>query len=174
MPPTRHQLLASAQGLCGDFASKKDLEVILSHFSSTHQVTAIEHGESCLAPFLGRPFVGLLAVRNYFELISELLVYDDMKFTEYLVDSDVRKVAVKGRARFTWVKTCESWDETFCYVLDFDEESKITDYQVWADSGAAYLARIGKLEETKVSFIRKNDAVSERRIQESSFDDRSL
>lgn len=49
----------------------------------------------------------------------------------------------------------QSWDETFTYSLDFDDELKVTDYQVWADSGAAYLARLGKLDDLKVcSFTR--------------------
>jgi hypothetical protein len=56
------------------------------------------------------------------------------------------KVSVKGRAKFTWIETGQSWDETFTYSLDFDDESKVTDYQVWADSGAAFLARLGKLD----------------------------
>jgi hypothetical protein len=55
-------------------------------------------------------------------------------------------VSVKGRAKFTWIKTRQSWDETFTYTLDFDDEAKVTDYQVWADSGAAYLARLGQLD----------------------------
>lgn len=60
-----------------------------------------------------------------------------------------RKVSVKGRAKFTWIETSQSWDETFTYSLDFDDELKVTDYQVWADSGAAYLARLGKLDELR-------------------------
>jgi len=56
-------------------------------------------------------------------------------------------VSVKGQAKFTWIETGQSWDETFTYSLDFDDEPKVTDYQVWADSGAAYLARLGKLDE---------------------------
>jgi len=71
------------------------------------------------------------------------------------VDLEASKVAVKGKARFTWVETGESWDETFSYALDFDQERKVTDYQVWADSGAAYLARVGKLEETKQAGLGK-------------------
>lgn len=71
-----------------------------------------------------------------------------------------RKVSVKGQAKFTWIETGQSWDETFTYSLDFDHELKVTDYQVWADSGAAYLARIGKLNdirESKVSIQNPHD-----------------
>ena len=41
----------------------------------------------------------------------------------------------------------QSWDEEFAYILDFDQSAKVTDYQVWADSGAAYLARRGELKQ---------------------------
>lgn len=62
-------------------------------------------------------------------------------------------MSVKGQAKFTWIETCQSWDETFTYSLDFDDELKVTDYQVWADSGAAYLASIGRLDEARESKV---------------------
>ncbi|KAL0580904.1 hypothetical protein V5O48_001098 [Marasmius crinis-equi] len=145
----RAQLLSSAQSFCNVFAENKDLDIIMSHFSTTHQVTAIEYGEQVLAPFLGREYVGIPAVRSYFEKIASLLSYKDMEFVEFVVDTESRRVACKGRAKFTWKSTEGSWDETFAYMLDFDDERKITDYQVWADSGAAYLARRGKLDEVR-------------------------
>jgi hypothetical protein len=144
---TRQSLLQSAQALCNDFANKSNVDVLLSHFSSTHKCTAIEHGLPALAPFLGRPFIGLSGIREYFELIANLLSYENMKFSEYVVDAEVSKASVKGQAEFTWKSTGESWEEKFTYMLDFDDEGKVTDYQVWADSGAAYLARKGKLTE---------------------------
>ncbi|KZT09931.1 uncharacterized protein LAESUDRAFT_756153 [Laetiporus sulphureus 93-53] len=157
MAPTRSQLLASAQGLCGAFARKASLDELLSHFSTTHQVTALEHGEPLLAPFLGRPFTGLRgpgSVSEYFGILQQCLTYDDMSFGEWVVDPEAQKVCVKGSARFTWTEgrgKGQSWDEKFIYMLDFDDEGKITDYKVWADSGAAYLARRGELDS-----LRKN------------------
>lgn len=41
------------------------------------------------------------------------------------------------------------WNERFAYMLDFDDEGKVTDYQVWADSGAAYLASKGQLDQSR-------------------------
>lgn len=58
-------------------------------------------------------------------------------------------MSVKGQAKFTWIETGQSWNETFIYSLDFDDESMVTNYQVWADSGAAYLARHGKLDTSR-------------------------
>jgi len=147
--PSRKQLLVAARSFCDDFASKKDVETLLSHFSLTHQCSIIEHGEQSLAPFLGRPFTGLPAIREYFQLVGEHLAYGNMRFSEYTVDTECNRVCVKGRAQFTWTATGQSWDETFAYALDFDDELRVSDCQVWADSGAAYLAKMGKLDEVR-------------------------
>jgi hypothetical protein len=133
--------MATAQTLCSLFASKAPLDDILECFSKEHHC-CYEHGLPTLAPFLGRPFNN---ARDYFTLISSLLDYDDMTFFDYMVDVDTRQVSVQGKARFTYRSTKSSWEETFVYRLSFDEEAKITDYQVWADSGAAYLASKGDI-----------------------------
>ncbi|KAJ3880630.1 hypothetical protein F5051DRAFT_459313 [Lentinula edodes] len=153
---SRSQLLQSATAFCDVFAQKKDLSVILSHFSTTHQVSAVEHGEKALAPFLGRSFEGLDGIRAYFETIAALLSYEDMEFSEFTVDTEARRVACKGKAKFTWNQTKESWDEMFAYLLDFDDSGKITHYQVWADSGAAYLARNGQLDKIRKVEVSKH------------------
>ncbi|KAL4065846.1 hypothetical protein J3A83DRAFT_4360214 [Scleroderma citrinum] len=147
MDPAREQLLDAAKALCDDFSRKKDLDTILSHFSTAQPCVALEHGLPEFAPFLGRTFRGHEGVREYFSLIASLLDYRDMNFSDYVVDTQVRKVSVKGRARFTWKSTNESWDEIFVYVLDFDDEIRVYRYQVWADTAAAYLARKGQLGE---------------------------
>ncbi|KAG6875396.1 hypothetical protein C0992_004015, partial [Termitomyces sp. T32_za158] len=135
--------------LCDDFANKKDLDTLISHFSTNRQVTAFEHGEPSLAPFLGRLFVGLDGIRKYFETIAMLLSYENMRFSDFVVDVQARKVATKASARFTWLSTGESWDEVFAYMLCFDDENKVLSYEVWADSGAAYLASKGVLDDTR-------------------------
>lgn len=165
------QLLAAATSFCDAFASNAPLQVILSHFSTTHQVSVREHGLPFLAPFLGRTFTSLgspsssssspspttyppTSIAAYFTLLSSLLSFQEMSFGEWLIDTDSRKVSCKGKAKFTWKEqgnheNREWWDETFVYVMDFDEEGKVTDYQVWADSGAVYLASIGRLAEMR-------------------------
>jgi hypothetical protein len=150
MAPSREKLGQSAHSFCDAFAEKKKLDAILSLFSTTHEVSVIEHGLSILAPFLGRPFIGISGVRQYFELIGSLLSYKDISFSQYVVDPESMKVSVKGKGTFTWLSTKQSWDETFTYTLDFDEELKVTQYQIWADSGAAYLASNGKLGNVKI------------------------
>ncbi|KAI8634745.1 transcription elongation factor S-II [Xylariaceae sp. FL1651] len=154
---TRPELLQAATAFCDSFAQKKALDEILSHFSSAPadaaEILVHEHGLPELAPFLGRDFRGLSGAREYFEIVGKCLTYDDMRFVEYVVDvgdgegeATGGKVAVRGKAKFTWTETGQSWDETFVYVLRFDAQGKLTRYEVWADSGAAYLARRGELK----------------------------
>ncbi|KAI0862630.1 transcription elongation factor S-II [Xylaria cubensis] len=164
---TRADLLAAARAFCDSFAQKKPLDEILSHFATTttgdggEEVIVHEHGLPRLAPFLGRDFRGVDGAREYFEIVGKHLKYEDMQFVEFVVDAESQggnedrdgtrkgdgggKVAVRGKARFTWNETGQSWDETFVYVLRFDGRGKLVRYEVWADSGAAYLARRGEL-----------------------------
>ncbi|KAF9644556.1 transcription elongation factor S-II [Thelephora ganbajun] len=143
---TRQELLRSAESFCNAFANDKPVEEILSHFSTTHSISCFEHGLPALAPFLGRAFT---KPAEYLDTVAKYLTYENMKFFAYMIDAETRKVNVQGSARFTWIETHESWDEVFTYVLDFDHEAKITDWNVWADSGAAYLAKVGKLKDLK-------------------------
>lgn len=145
MTPTRANLLEAAQRFCDAFSQKKDANIILSLFSTTHEISAIEYGNPTLAPFLGKEFIGKANVELYFKLIGSYLSYENVIFSEYVVDPEAIKVSVKGRGKFTWLSTNQSWNETFTYTLDFDNELKVVQYQVWADSGAAYLARMGRL-----------------------------
>jgi hypothetical protein len=129
--------------------------VLLSHFTTTLPPTAIEHGHTALAPFLGRTFTGRDGVQRYFDLLPQLLSFENMRFCDYAVDVDTLMVSCKGCARFTWTETGMSWDEVFTYTLKFVEEGphvdgrprevKVRKYQVWADTGALWLASQGKL-----------------------------
>lgn len=129
----------------------------------TNEIIVHEHGLPQLAPFLGREFRGVQGARRYFEILGECLGYEGMRFVEFIVDcgddGDEKnggggakggggrggKVVVRGLARFTWLETGQAWDETFVYVLGFDGGAGLVRYEVWADSGAAYLARRGEL-----------------------------
>jgi len=145
MSLTRTHLLSSAQAFCDAFRDAKPIDEILGHFSPSSNIIAFEHGLPQLAPFLGRTFSGVDGVKKYFETISSLLKYEDMRFSDFVVDAEALKASMKGKARFTWISTGQSWDEVFTYALEFDAEGKIKKYEVWADSGAAYLASKGGL-----------------------------
>lgn len=142
----RDNLLRATEAFCNAFASQADLDTILSTFSSTHEVTAHEHGLEQLAPFLGRTFCGINGLKEYFSLLQQYLSYADMSFKNYIVDASADRVSVRGRAKFTWLETQQSWDEVFTYQLAFDQECKVVSYDVWADTGAAYLASKGLLD----------------------------
>jgi len=147
-PHSRDSLAEAASRFCNAFSAKEPPSSILKHFSSTHvnDIIVYEHGLPQLAPFLGRRFDGLDGVRSYFDLIGECLTYSNMHFSNFVVDPRTSQVSVRGEARFTWKSTGQSWDEVFTYVLAFDEDLKVVKYEIWADSGAAYLARKGLLE----------------------------
>lgn len=141
--------MSAAESFCNAFASQQPLDEILSHFSTRYAILAHEHGLKHLAPFLGRDYTGEKGVKAYFETMSSYLSYENMKFGTYVVDASENRVSVKGQAKFTWTSTGQSWDEDFAYVLAFDEDGKVVKYEVWADSGAAYLASKGQLDELK-------------------------
>lgn len=71
-----------------------------------------------------------------------------MRFDNYMFDRSMNRVSVRGRARFVWKATGEAWEEEFMYRMRFDADMKIVKYEVWADSGAAYLASRGELTQT--------------------------
>ncbi|KAK3692205.1 hypothetical protein B0T22DRAFT_486173 [Podospora appendiculata] len=140
-------LILELSDLCAAFATKQPVSSILSHFSSLSPSPILihEHGLPQLAPFLGRDFRGRDGVTAYFAAVSACLTYANMEFSNYVVDPVSRKVSVRGAAVFTWTSTGQSWDEVFTYVLAFDDELKVDKYEIWADSGAAYLASRGEL-----------------------------
>jgi len=140
MNSERDKYLQSAIRFCNAFSQGKEIEHILSLFSDKHPISAIEHGDPHLAPFLGREFEGRRGIKNYFQIIESLLAYENVQFSEYVVDAMERKVGVKGKGRFIWKSTGKGWDEVFAYVLDFDEDGKVVRYQIWSDTGSAYLA----------------------------------
>ncbi|OAL35392.1 hypothetical protein AYO20_05242 [Fonsecaea nubica] len=130
--PDRETLLSAAQAFCNSFASKEAPDKIFSHFSSSDDVLALEHGLPQLAPFLGREFRGHKGLQEYFGLLSSNLTYENMRFANFVVDPLVSKVSVRGEAKFTWTETGQSWDEVFTYVLEFDQEYKVKVYEIWA------------------------------------------
>lgn len=144
---SRSDLLSAATAFCDAFKSKQPVEDILQrHFSSARadDIIVFEHGWKQLAPFVGREYKGLEGARAYFALIAECLEFEDMHFTNFVVDPESNQVSARGQAHFEW-KDGQGWDEVFAYILEFDPELKVVKYEIWADAGAAYLARMGAL-----------------------------
>lgn len=140
--PSRTQLLNGAKSFCASLSSSEPLSAILKHFSTQTTPSVHEYGLPSIAPFLGRTFTGREEVSKYFETLFELLkVEGEMVFDGWMVDTETSLVSVKGKARFTWISTGESWDETFCYRLKMVEEGeegecKVEEYRIWPDTGA--------------------------------------
>lgn len=143
---TRAALLEAAQSFCAAFASGAAPAELLGHFTADRdRIVVHEHGLAQLAPFLGRAYRGAEGLARYVAAVSESLGFAGMAFGDFVVDEAARKVAARGEARFTWRSTGRAWDEVFLYVLAFDEHAKVEQYEIWADSGAAYLASQGRL-----------------------------
>ncbi|KAJ5922036.1 hypothetical protein N7516_009739 [Penicillium verrucosum] len=133
---------------------------LLSAFTTSPKPLIHEHGLPQLAPFLGRPFTGQDGIATYFEVISSLLSIKNMVFEpeeNWVVDTSCMAVSLRGSATFGWKETRQAWDETFIYRIQLavdrpgsgsgsgEGRLAVCEYQVWADTGAAYLARLGKL-----------------------------
>ena len=188
MPYTRANLLSPARSLCAAFSSStsSSIPTLLSHFTRDPYPIAHEHGLPSLAPFLGRTFSGIDGVGRYFEVLGDELGFEDMEFDpeeQWVVDTETMAVVVRGRARFWSKKSGEGWDETFVYRLGMAEDVyeyedgagasaggsggkrglKVQEYLVWADTGAAYLARMKRLEEEVVEKVQGKEKGTTRR-----------
>ncbi|CAG8025897.1 unnamed protein product [Penicillium olsonii] len=143
-----------------DALTKSEGPDILSTFTTSPKPLAHEHGLPQLAPFLGRSFHGQEGISAYFDLLSTYLQIENMKFEPeetWVIDESCMAIALRGTATFTWKETQHSWEETFAYrikvaedVSDDSEKNgslKVCEYQIWADTGAAYLASLGNLDD---------------------------
>lgn len=170
---SRPTILTRIHSLCTAFSNPTtSLPTLLSNFT-TSQPWVLEHGLPRLAPFLGRKFTGVDGLTAYFSLLAETLEIEWMRFEDeggWVVDvggdgrDDGRSksgsegrpgdanmtVSLRGEARFKWKSTGQAWEEGFAYriglVEEGDGEVKVKEYEVWADTGAAYLARKGELD----------------------------
>lgn len=160
MKYTRANLLTPARNLCSAFSSSSSIPTLLTNFTHDPYPQAHEHGLPHLAPFLGRTFTGTDGVSRYFEVMGSELGFEDMSFepeAEWLVDTSTMAVVIRGTAKFFAKRTGQKWDEGFVYRLGIAEEVngevggrgqlKVQEYEVWADTGAAYLAIKGRLGE---------------------------
>ncbi|KAK5664357.1 hypothetical protein OQA88_580 [Cercophora sp. LCS_1] len=149
---SRSELLSAATAFCDAFKARWPAEEILrTHFSSKRadDIIVLEHGWKQLAPFVGRENKGLEGARAYFALIAECLEFENMRFTNFVVDTETNQVSARGEAYFRW-KDGQGWDEVFAYLLEFDDELKVFRYEIWADAGAAYLAKTGVIKYDEV------------------------
>ena len=112
----------------------------LKYYTLEEPVSVHEDAVPQFAPFLGRNFVGIHDVREHFATILSSASYGRMIFKDHIADIRSRQVSVRGQAVFTSEISGQSWNEIFIYVLDFDNEDRVKRYQIWADTGAAFIA----------------------------------
>lgn len=170
MPTPRPVLLSPIHSLISAFSSGASTAVIIAHFTSSPTPLVHEHGSPLFQPFLpflGRDFAGLAGVAEYFDILAQYLSYSDMTFDDeddWVVDPQNLTVCLRGRAKFTYKSTGESWLETFTWRvtlsedltsesvpnIDAGEGLKVQEYRVWADTGAAFLASRGQLKDLEL------------------------
>ncbi|KAJ5726337.1 uncharacterized protein N7483_007694 [Penicillium malachiteum] len=154
----RGSLVEPVNALLAAFTSSSPPSSIISTFTTDPKPLIHEHGLPQLAPFLGRTFSGVEGISEYFEILSRILNINSMVFEpnpEWLVDITNMCVTLRGAAIFEWKDTKNSWGETFIYRIALatdrsDDRLKsgrilVSEYRIWADTGAAYLARLGQL-----------------------------
>lgn len=156
--PSRADLVTGTIALCAAFSTGADIPTLLSTFTTSPTPCIYEHGLSSLAPFLGRTFSGQDGLTRYFNLLSEKLGVEGMDLDgekDWIVDTENAVVCLKGKARFVSKATGQGWNEVFIYKISLAEEEgdgegkdgwKVRVYEVWADTGAAYLAARGELD----------------------------
>ncbi|KAJ6032253.1 hypothetical protein N7540_002985 [Penicillium herquei] len=156
----RSTLVEPVKALLAAFTSSEPPSSIASTFTTVPRPLIHEHGLPQLAPFIGRTFSGEEGISQYFEILSQTLNIHSMAFEpnfEWLVDIDNMCVTLRGTATFEWKDTRNSWSETFIYRISLRRDTSdnreksgrilVNEYHVWADTGAAYLARFGKLND---------------------------
>ncbi|KAJ5820287.1 hypothetical protein N7474_005878 [Penicillium riverlandense] len=171
---SRITLLEPVLSLCNAFTTHAPVSTLLSTFTTQPTPLVHEHGLPQLAPFLGHSFSGTDGVARYFELLADLLEITAVTFEpddNWLVDDACMCVSLRGSATFKWKATGQAWDETFMYRLALatdvssDPGKKgrllVWEYRVWADTGAAYLARMGRLGELVTGEVGKGKGVVE-------------
>ncbi|KAI9927849.1 hypothetical protein MW887_002701 [Aspergillus wentii] len=122
---TRTTLLEPAQRLCKAFSTGAPIPTILASFTRNPLPLVHEHGLPSLTPFLGRTFTGTDGVGRYFEIIADLLSFENMTFDpeeQWIVDTVSMAVSLRGHARFVYKETGEGWEETFAYRLGLAED----------------------------------------------------
>ncbi|KAJ5930581.1 hypothetical protein N7466_006074 [Penicillium verhagenii] len=158
---SRSTLIAPVRSLLNTLTTPNPISTITSTFTTKPAPIAHEYGLPQLAPFLGHTYTGIdgpEGISVYFGILVETLDIKSMTFepeSNWLVDDTNMAICLRGSAKFIWRQTGQWWDETFIYRIvlakdtseddDKRDQYLVSEYKVWADTGAAYLARTGGL-----------------------------
>lgn len=157
---------STAEGFCKAFvAGMAPSKILDTYFTSKPKIT--EHGPlwaKSRLPFIGTTFYGRRkedtgakdiadTCDDYYDRLNATLTFHPHANTvpsreEFLVSNGKTNdgrwhsgVTIKLNAKFTSIRTGQSWEEDFVYVLgEFDENVKIGHLELWADPLSAWLA----------------------------------
>ncbi|KAL4873539.1 hypothetical protein BDV12DRAFT_80300 [Aspergillus spectabilis] len=165
MPHRRTPLINATSALTTAFASRAPLGTLVSQFTVLPAAQAREHGHPKLGTFMGHTFIGHKGVGEYFNLVEKQMrlreiIFDDE--SDWVVDTEKSVVCLRGKARWQDKLSEEEWDEIFAYRVALAEEEseqskekgelKVRFYEVWADTGAAFLANGGSLRHLETAY----------------------
>ena len=89
---------------------KAPVDEYLEHFApDSDNVSAVEHGLTAIAPFMGKDFEGRSGVREYFGWKREIVKTISLRFDEYCVDAELGVVNVRCRGKYMWRETQNEW-----------------------------------------------------------------
>ncbi|KAI9736688.1 MAG: hypothetical protein M1834_000892 [Cirrosporium novae-zelandiae] len=160
MPPSEDLLRSRTADFCAAFQQGKDSVFILSFFRE-EDPKITEHGPqwaSRFLPFLGQTFSGRRnsstssspTCDDYFDLLGQSLKFYPAADTfpppeKIVIDTKLGVVSVKAHGKFEAIRTGESWEEEFTYLLsNWDEQGRIGHWEIWADPLSALKAVVGK------------------------------
>lgn len=124
-------LRAAAEAFLADISADKSSSDLLVHFSLLND-TLVQHDHiHNLKPV---PFLGLNAIRSYFDLLHIYFVRDDMWLHEFTVLKEESKVVVKASVRWTWRMSKRSWIEDFSCEIILDPGYKVKELRVQTSS----------------------------------------
>ena len=130
MSPTGPQLLAATHAFLADIAAETSSVCLLSHFSTTQQVSfnhsPEENGTNSLT--------GLNAVRSYFDLLATHWTRHDVKEHHIAVYPEFQRVILKASVRWVWKASGRGWREEFTCTIDYDDHVKVKRLAVRTDS----------------------------------------
>ena len=133
-PPSQSQLMQATSKILADLAtSTASSSAILAHFSTHHNVT-LDHSPMHSRHPQYPPFVGLTAVRSYFDLISMHYTRVGITMHSTQVYPSMSRVIFTASIIWRWNASGKTWTEDVQCTLDYDEHLKIKNFLVKTQS----------------------------------------
>lgn len=115
-------------------ASNASSPVLLSHFSTSQEVTVQHYPAACPNP-RSSLLRGPNAIRSYFDLLATHWTRSNLVQHSIVSDPDARTVVTNASVTWKWRKSGHQWTEDFLCTLTFDDALQIVSLTVRTDSG---------------------------------------